>query len=282
MTCADCSNNSGQAGQAGQAGLLLAINGADERLQVVIGRIGSTDLSGEPGAGAFGVEHLATQEWTVPGQAMRFLAPGIRGMLDGLGATAADVRRIACVHGPGSFTGLRMSLALAEGLAAGGGAKLAGLGHLELLAREAAQTAPGAVLALAWSRRGQVYAQAFQGQNALTRPEVIFLDALPTYLSRLPRPLAVLGGGLRRNMAAFEPLAEADGGLLLLPHPWDAPRPQTLLELAAEVEYSDGPLAPVYLRASDAEDNIAAIAAGRGLSESEAQAILARGSLTLR
>ncbi|MDR3641494.1 MAG: tRNA (adenosine(37)-N6)-threonylcarbamoyltransferase complex dimerization subunit type 1 TsaB [Humidesulfovibrio sp.] len=271
MICADSLND---------AGLILALNGADERLQITLGRLaaGTTDAAtGDPAE----AELLASQEWTVPGQAMRFLAPGIGHMLDALGAKAQDIRAIVCVHGPGSFTGLRMSLALAEGLAAGTGARLAGVGHLELLAYEAAHTAAGAVLALSWSRRGQVYAQAFQSDQALTPPTVVCLTTLPEFLAPLPRPLYVLGGGLRRNLPVFQELALKDVGLRLLPPLWDAPRPQTLLALAARASFGPGPLLPVYLRASDAEDNLAAIAAGRGLSEPEAQAILARGSRTL-
>lgn len=258
-------------------GLILAINGADERLQIAVGRAA-------PDGGAGGAELLAAEEWTVPGQAARFLAPGIKRLLAGLDAEPAQARRIACVTGPGSFTGLRMSLALAEGLAAASGAALAGIGHLELLAREAGQIASGAVLALAWSRRGQVYAQAFPagGGSALTAPSVVPLDSMPEFLSALPRPLFVLGGGLRRNLPAFETHAASDAGLRLLPALWDAPRPQALLELAASAQYGPGPLVPVYLRASDAEDNLRAIAAGRGLSEEAARDILARGSLMLR
>jgi tRNA threonylcarbamoyladenosine biosynthesis protein TsaB len=266
MTCADSSNN------VGSGGLLLAINGADERLQIALGRLS------EDGGGA---EFLAAQEWNVPGQAVRFLAPGIQQLLDGLGLAAGDIRRIACVAGPGSFTGLRMSLALAEGLAIGNGALLAGIGHLELLAREAAEIGPGAVLALAWSRRGQVYAQAFQQSVPLTPPQVVHLTELSAFLATLPRPLYVLGGGLRRNLSAFEELAVNEPNLRLLHKDWDAPRPQALLTLAANASFGSGPLEPVYLRASDAEDNLAAIAAGRGLTEDEAQAILSRGSRTL-
>lgn len=229
---------------------------------------------------------LASQEWHVPGQAARFLAPGIQAMLDGLGLGAADVGRIACDIGPGSFTGLRMALALAQGMAAAtpreGGALLAGLNHLELLAHEAAAVAEGAVLALAWSRRGQVYAQAFSRNSALCAPQALRLVELPALLAALPRPLSLLGGGLRKNLTHFQALAAADDSLRLLPPLWDNPRPETLLALAARAEYLPATdIAPVYLRASDAEDNLEAIAAQRGLSVEEAQGILDRGSKRL-
>jgi tRNA threonylcarbamoyl adenosine modification protein YeaZ len=221
----------------------------------------------------------------VPGSAVRFLAPGIRQMLDGLGLNARDVRRIACVNGPGSFTGLRMSLALAQGLSAASGAGLAGLNHLEVLAAEAAQAVGedgGAVVALVWARRGLVYAQAYCSSvglaTALGQPQVVALAAMTEFFSALPRPLCLLGGGLRRNLSCFEELAQRDPGLRLLPAHWDAPRPAALLDLASRARYGAQALEPVYLRASDAEDNLAAIAAGRGLSEAEAQAILDRGS----
>ncbi|OGR34173.1 MAG: tRNA (adenosine(37)-N6)-threonylcarbamoyltransferase complex dimerization subunit type 1 TsaB [Desulfovibrionales bacterium GWA2_65_9] len=268
MTCADCSSD---------PGLLLALNGADERLQLALGSLA-------PGA-AGGAAFLAAQEWTVPGSAVRFLAPGIKQVLDSLSLAAKDIRRIACVVGPGSFTGLRMSLALAQGLAAATGAQLAGLDHLELLASEAAQCLEedrGAVAALVWSRRGQVYAQAYTrkaGQAApLGPPQVVALAALPEFFATLPRPLSLLGGGLRRNLAFFEELAGRDPGLRLLPALWDAPRASALLDLASRAAFGPQAIEPVYLRASDAEDNIAAIAAGRGLSAAEAQAILDRGS----
>ncbi|MBU1595096.1 MAG: tRNA (adenosine(37)-N6)-threonylcarbamoyltransferase complex dimerization subunit type 1 TsaB [Proteobacteria bacterium] len=264
MTCADSSSD---------PGLLLALNGADERLQMALGRM-------EAG----GLTLLAAQEWTVPGCAVRFLAPGIRQMLDGLGLEAGQVRRMACVVGPGSFTGLRMSLALVQGLAAATGAELAGLQHLELLAGEAAQLTQGAVAALVWSRRGHVYAQAFQrGENqatALGLMQALPLEAMPEFLAALPRPASLLGGGLRRNLAFFQELAGRDPGLFLLPAAWDAPRPAALLAHAGRAAFGPGPLEPLYLRASDAEENLTDFAARRGLNAAEAQAILDRGSRT--
>lgn len=276
MTCADSSNS-----QPAAASHLLAIGGADERLQVALGHVQGDCVS-----------LLASQEWHVPGQAARFLAPGIRNMLDSLGLTAADVPRIACDVGPGSFTGLRMALALAQGMAAAapreGGTTLAGLNHLELLAHEAAQASRSTVLPLAWSRRGQVYTQPYasSGPDHSSAPlgpaQSLRLDELPALLAALPRPIVLLGGGLRRNLAHFQALAASDPGLHLLPAAWDNPRPETLLTLASRATYRPAlEIAPTYLRASDAEENLTAIAAQRGLSTEEAQAILDRGSRTL-
>lgn len=266
MTCADSSNS-----QPGDACHLLAINGADERLQVALGHVQGDCVS-----------LLASQEWHVPGQAARFLAPGIRNMLDSLGLSASSIPRIACDVGPGSFTGLRMALALAQGMAAATGALIAGLNHLELLAHEAAQASRSTVLPLAWSRRGQVYAQPFSSTGPLGPAQSLALDALPALLATLPRPIVLLGGGLRRNLAHFQALAACDPGLTLLPAAWDNPRPETLLTLASRARYLPAhEIAPTYLRASDAEENLTAIAAQRGLSTEEAQAILDRGSRTL-
>jgi len=144
----------------------------------------------------------------VPGQAIGFLIPGVQAILGGLGLAVRDVPCIACVNGPGSFTGVRMSLAAAQGLAAGSGALIAGINHLELLAHDAATLAEGAVLALTWSRRGQVYAQAYTaGQNdrvtALCPPLALRLDELPELIATLPRPLRLLGGGVAAQPPIF-------------------------------------------------------------------------------
>lgn len=270
MTCADSSSNGGIL-----APYLLAIGGADERLQIALGRV-------ENGPDGDTIALLASQEWHVPGQAARFLAPGIKNMLESLGLRASDVSRIACDTGPGSFTGLRMALALAQGMASATGAFLCGLNHLELLAHEAVQSSRSTVLPLAWSRRGQVYVQPFALTGPLGPAQSLRLDELPALLATLPRPVTLLGGGLRRNLAHFQALADAEPGLTLLPTAWDNPRPETLLTLAAHAEYRPAhEIAPTYLRASDAEENLEAIAAQRGLSVGEAQAILNKGSKTL-
>jgi len=68
-----------------------------------------------------------------------FLAPAAARLLSGLGLAPGDLAGVACVTGPGSFTGIRTGLAFALGLARGAGLPLAGLPALPLLAASAAE-----------------------------------------------------------------------------------------------------------------------------------------------
>ncbi|WP_108658926.1 tRNA (adenosine(37)-N6)-threonylcarbamoyltransferase complex dimerization subunit type 1 TsaB [Acuticoccus kandeliae] len=73
------------------------------------------------------------------------------------GATYQDIDAIAVTVGPGSFTGVRVGIAFAKGLAFALGVPAAGVSTLEALAREA--DAP--VLAAIDARHGAVFAALF-------------------------------------------------------------------------------------------------------------------------
>jgi len=98
------------------------------------------------------------------GQAERLFGL-LRELLAGAGRDWRDLAAIGVGVGPGNFTGVRISVAAARGLALSLGVPAIGVTMLEALALGT----EGAVLALLDARRGQVYAQTF-GYDAAARP----------------------------------------------------------------------------------------------------------------
>jgi tRNA threonylcarbamoyl adenosine modification protein YeaZ len=242
--------------------LLLVMAGAEERLQLVLG---------QPGPDGFTL--LASRQWTVPGQSVRFLVPGLNAVLDEFGVAPTVLDRIACVRGPGSFTGLRLVLAAAEGLAAGLDVPLAGLDYLPLLASGPAQLADGPLHVLTYARRGLVYSQSFAARSMTEIAPLasLSLDEAAERIGEHGDTGLLLGTGLRKNPDFFTDLATARPGYTLLDETWDNPTPEILLRAAEAATYSNAPIEPVYVRPSDAEDNLEQIARKRGLDPVEAR-----------
>jgi len=114
----------------------------------------------------------------------------------------ADVDLIALAIGPGSFTGLRIGLATALGLAFGSGRQLVPVPTLAALALQA--DVRGWVAPLLDARRGEVYAGLYDGDGrALVADACTGLDA---WLAQLPAgpALAFLGSGAGLHRAKLE------------------------------------------------------------------------------
>ncbi len=232
---------------------------------------------------------LQSRELTVPGRAMQHLAPALHEMFTTSGFGPADLGKIACVRGPGGFTGLRLSLATALGLAKSSNIPMAGIDYFPLLASGPADLLnQGSLWVCTYARRNQVFLQGFSlTSDSLPPPpltEVLVLDLQQTAQAIVagPGPAHVLGSGLRRNLDTLPELlnpAQDDPerpGPLLLPPAWDHPSPAHLLAQALPLEATHEPIVPLYLRPSDAEQNIEAIAAKRGVSPDHAKAMLSQ------
>ena len=168
------------------------------------------------------------------------LAPMAQAVMAEAGLPFSSLQRIGATVGPGSFTGLRVGVAFAKGLAAALGARTAPVGALEALAAEA----DGLVAAVLDARREQVYLQVFNGGAALTAPEVLPVPAAGERLKEIVcgRPLTLVGSGAPLLAHA----APGAGGLT--PEGCDA---RKVAALAAARE--PAPLKPLYLRAPDAK-----------------------------
>ncbi|MCX7646251.1 MAG: tRNA (adenosine(37)-N6)-threonylcarbamoyltransferase complex dimerization subunit type 1 TsaB [Rhodobacteraceae bacterium] len=170
------------------------------------------------------------------GQAER-LMPMLAGMLAGQGLAWRDLGLIAVGTGPGNFTGVRLAVAAARGLAMSLGVPAVGVTALEA----AAYGLPRPVLAALDARRGEVFLQLFDGAES-PPPALARDDALPSWAfsagavagDAAPRLAPVLGAVA---LAQPVPLAVAIG---------------RLAALAAGAGAPPGRPAPLYLRAADA------------------------------
>ncbi|WP_292063849.1 tRNA (adenosine(37)-N6)-threonylcarbamoyltransferase complex dimerization subunit type 1 TsaB [Brevundimonas sp. UBA7664] len=157
------------------------------------------------------------------------------------GVAFADLDRIGVTVGPGSFTGLRVGLAFAQGLAAALGRPVVGISALDALAASAGE-AP-AVAALIDARRGQVYARFWRDGGPEGPAEALTLEAAAGRIERLGSGAVLVGSGA----ALFTGLAP-DMILRLL----DGPEPGALARLAAAADPAFARPTPLYLRAPDA------------------------------
>ena len=118
-----------------------------------------------------------------------------RDVAAGAGVKFADLTRIAVTVGPGSFTGLRVGLSFAKGLATALSIPCVGVNTLEALAATAGAT--GFVAGVLDAKMGQVYLQVFDGGKALMAPDALEVGVAAARLAELYSggPATLVGSG---------------------------------------------------------------------------------------
>ena len=162
-----------------------------------------------------GDEITARVEEMGRGQAER-LMPLLEEVLSEAGLGWRDLDAVAVGIGPGNFTGIRIAVSAARGLALGLGKPAVGVSTLEAQA----YGLPRPCLAVADARRGMVYTQEFPGGA----PEIVEGDGIAT---ALPEAGPLAAGVLVTHIARIAAERLASGEAI--------PRP-----------------APLYIRAADA------------------------------
>jgi tRNA threonylcarbamoyladenosine biosynthesis protein TsaB len=180
--------------------------------------------------------------------------PGlVERVLRDAGLGVDDVEGLAVSIGPGSFTGLRISLALAKGLAFAGRLPLVGVQTLEALAH-VAEAAPGETICVALdARKREVYAALFVAADGAPRRLTPDLALSPDALAvQLTPPCVLVGdaGEVYRDVlaphATLRPFAthHPRGGIVAR---------LGSARLAAGERANIGTLEPTYVRPPDAE-----------------------------
>ena len=168
---------------------------------------------------------------TGPTPRSELVMAGVDLLLRAAGVERSQVEGVVAARGPGSFTGVRVALATAQGLATGLG--IPAHGFSSLLA-QAARTEARACLAVQPARRGTAYAQPFVRHDSLLEPggdpKVVPLTELAS--SGLP---VVAPDGM--ELAPGTPLAEVRLTTV-----------EALLELMARQQHPDpATLTPFYV-----------------------------------
>lgn len=135
---------------------LLALDAATESCSVAL-RIGDE---------VFVRRHPGARQQTA------VVLPLVQALLAEAGITLAQLDAIACTHGPGAFTGVRVAVSVTQGLAFGAGLPAIGISTLAALAQQAVRVAGAqSVLPALDARMGELYAGTYAvGAEGLVEP----------------------------------------------------------------------------------------------------------------
>lgn len=168
-----------------------------------------------------------------------------------------DMDAVACAAGPGSFTGIRIGMAAAKGLAWGREIPLIGISTLEAMAKNVA-VSDGVYCAAMDARREQVYTALFESKSGvfsrLTEDGAISIEELGKMLEKIENDKFIVGDGAA---LCYNTLGD-NRGLILLPEHLRMQRAASVAILAYEqlmrgdVRHAQE-VVPNYLRLSQAE-----------------------------
>lgn len=173
------------------------------------------------------------------------LMPMVERVLADAGCTACDLESVAATVGPGSFTGLRIGLAAARGLALAVGARTVPVTSLEAIAHDAGGSDLPLLVGLD-TKRGDLYVQWFDPAG---RPlgEPAIMEAADAVRGGVCAAFRVAGDRTDALVAA----AETEGRQAEVLPSCRVPDARAVAAIA-EIRLAaggDGPLRPLYLRA---------------------------------
>lgn len=180
------------------------------------------------------------------------LFPMLQEVMIEAGLRFADLQAIAVTRGPGSFTGVRVGIAVARGLALAAGKPIIAATSLEVIAHRAAtrlvaeQSARPFIVAMD-ARRSALYCQQFASGEAVSDAQVLSPEDCA---DTLPHEACIAVGSGAALLA--QTLAGQDKRVIAL-EAEILPDAADLAAICAPRAPETEPLTPLYLRAPDAK-----------------------------
>lgn len=233
-----------------QALIALAFDTASEMLALCVGDVAGDD-----------VRVIEAADAAAPRKSDQVLLSRASVMLERAQLAPADVDMVVVGRGPGSFTGVRIGIATAKGVACGLGCPVYGVSTLDAVAWHAWRGGVrGKIGVVEDAMRKEVYPVRFElddtGVTRLDLDNVAKPADVAAAWVESAQPLTLLGDGLKKHAALFD-----DELFTLAPQELWTPDGEGLLQAYAALRdagklASGNPatLLPVYTRLSDAEE----------------------------
>lgn len=206
-------------------------------------------------------EVIATLQASVDTTHSEGLMPALDTMFKQTPYSLADVTAVSCVIGPGSYTGLRIGIATAQGLAMPRQLPCVPISAFDLYATTTlkADSRAETCFPVISARKGWVYTQKFSLKNnqasAVGEPQNIEIDQL---ISQITEPAILCGPGIDPYREMLVSILQND--FIQVSTDYDAPHGDVIVNLAFDKmqqgqTVSAAALLPNYLGASQAEIN---------------------------
>lgn len=247
--------------------LVLALDTATQECAVGLARW-PHDEGAEPKL--VGESNVAT-----PRAALTHAIPMVERLLEECGHSIREVEAVVAGRGPGSFTGVRIGIATAKGLAQGLGVPLYGVGTLDAVAERFAGR-DGLLAVLGDAMRHEVYPALFRcegGSVSRLTPDTVARpgDIAARWAEELDEAVLLAGDGLAKYADVFS--AALGARAKIAPPAMWGPTGGSVLQAAwrtgaANGDGRAGAVLPIYTRLSDAEEAERARGAGPCLPDS--------------
>ncbi len=201
-----------------------------------------------------GVRVLGEMTWQSKNHHTVELTPGVHELLDRCGLRTTDLQALGVATGPGSFTSLRIGLALVKGMALALRIPVVGVPTLDILvaAQPVRDLQLAALLQAGRGRLALVWYEARDGKwQSRSEPQIITAEEL---VLQLNKPTLVVG---ELNAAERQVLARRRKNAIMVSPAQSLRRPSFLAEIAWE-RWRAGSvdevvtLAPIYLHVGEA------------------------------